>query len=60
MTCRGWLALNHDSRVRPLPPRLKEFLTFILSREGQQAVADDGMYIPLNAEAAQAELSKLD
>ncbi len=45
---------------RPLPPRLKEFLTFILSREGQQAVADDGMYIPLNAEAAQAELSKLD
>jgi phosphate transport system substrate-binding protein len=43
-----------------LPPRLREFLAFILSREGQQAVADDGMYIPLSPEAAQAELRKLD
>lgn len=45
---------------QPLPPRLREFLAFILSREGQQAVAEDGMYIPLNPEAAQAELRKLD
>jgi len=45
---------------QPLPPRLKEFLAFILSREGQQAVAEDGMYIPLSPEAAQAELRKLD
>jgi phosphate transport system substrate-binding protein len=44
---------------RPLPPRLKEFLTFILSREGQQTVAEEGMYIPLDARAAQAELAKL-
>jgi phosphate transport system substrate-binding protein len=45
---------------QPLPPRLKEFLTFVLSREGQQAVADDGMYIPLSPAAAQAELKKPD
>ena len=45
---------------QPLSPRLKEFLAFILSREGQQAVVDDGMYIPLNPEAAQAELKKLE
>ena len=45
---------------KPLPPRLREFLSFILSREGQQAVADDGMYIPLNPAAAQAELRKLE
>ena len=45
---------------RPLPPHLKAFLTFILSREGQRAVADDGMYTPLNAETAAAELKKLD
>ncbi len=45
---------------QPLPPRLKEFLSFLLSREGQQAVADDGMYIPLSLAAAQAELRKLD
>ncbi|MDD3180741.1 MAG: hypothetical protein PHQ04_10385 [Opitutaceae bacterium] len=45
---------------QPVPPRLKEFLTYILSREGQQAVVDDGMYIPLNEEAVREELKKLD
>jgi phosphate transport system substrate-binding protein len=45
---------------QPLPPRLKEFLAFVLSREGQQAVAEDGMYIPLSPAAAQVELKKLD
>ena len=44
---------------QPVSPRLKEFLTFVLSREGQQAVADDGMYLPLNAGTARAELKKL-
>ena len=41
-------------------PALDDFLRFVLSREGQQAVVDDGMYIPLSAEAAQAELRKLE
>ena len=45
---------------QPLPPRLREVRAFSLSREGQQAVAEDGMYIPLNPETAQAELRKLD
>ena len=45
---------------KPLSPRLKEFLRYVLSRQGQQAVADDGMYIPLNPQAAQEELRKLD
>jgi phosphate transport system substrate-binding protein len=31
----------------PIPPRLKEFLLYILSREGQQAVAAEGEYLPL-------------
>lgn len=44
----------------PLTPRLKEFLTFILSREGQQAIVDDGMYTPLNPEAAREQLKKLE
>jgi phosphate transport system substrate-binding protein len=43
-----------------MSPRLKEFLTFILSREGQRAVADDGMYIPLTSELAREQLKKLD
>jgi phosphate transport system substrate-binding protein len=45
---------------KPLDPRLKEFLKFVLSREGQQIVVDDGMFIPLNPEAALKELRKLD
>ena len=42
-----------------LSPRLKEVLTYILSREGQQDVVDDGMYLPLNPDAARAEREKL-
>jgi len=44
---------------QPVSPRLKEFLTYILSREGQQAVVEDGMYIPLSAAAVQAGRKKL-
>ena len=45
---------------QPVPARLREFLRFVLSREGQQAVVEDGMYLPLNAETVQAERKKLD
>ncbi len=45
---------------RPLPPRLKEFVAYVLSRQGQQAVVDDGMFLPLTPEAAQAELRKIE
>jgi phosphate transport system substrate-binding protein len=44
---------------KPLAPRLQEFLTYILSREGQQDVVDDGMYLPLTPEAAREQLDKL-
>jgi phosphate transport system substrate-binding protein len=44
---------------QPLPPRIKEFLTFVLSRQGQEEVARQGLFIPLNAEAARRELEKL-
>ena len=45
---------------KPLPPRVKQFLAYILGREGQQRIAEDGMYIPLTAELAREELRKLD
>ena len=45
---------------QPVPPRLREFLAFILSREGQQAVVDDGMYLPLNAETIRQQLRKIE
>lgn len=43
---------------KPISPRLKEFLTYILSRDGEQDVIDDGMYLPLNPEAAREQLEK--
>jgi phosphate transport system substrate-binding protein len=45
---------------RPLPPRIKEFLRYVLSREGQEVVAREGTWIPLNAEAARRELKKVE
>lgn len=38
---------------------LKDFLTFVLSREGQEIVAKQGL-IPLSAEVVREELAKLD
>ena len=37
---------------KPLPPALSEFLRFIVSREGQQLVRDQGLYMPLRAAQA--------
>jgi len=45
---------------RPLEPRLREFLRFILSREGQEIVDRDGGYLPLTAAVAREQLDKLD
>jgi phosphate transport system substrate-binding protein len=44
----------------PLEPKVKEFLRLVLSREGQQVVADEGVYIPLLPQVVQDELKKLD
>jgi phosphate transport system substrate-binding protein len=45
---------------QPLDPKVKEFLRYILSREGQQDVAKRNVYLPLTAEAAREQLKKLD
>lgn len=45
---------------QPVPAREKEFVRFVLSREGQRIIADSRLFIPLDAAQAQAELSKLD
>jgi phosphate transport system substrate-binding protein len=44
----------------PLPPRIKEFLRYILSRDGQRQVAEEGTYLPLDATSAREELEKLE
>lgn len=45
---------------QPLDPKVREFLRFVLSREGQEAVQRDGKYLPLTAEVVRAQLQKLE
>jgi len=44
---------------RPLAPKIEEFLSFVLSREGQDAIAASDGWLPLPAHLATAERSKL-
>lgn len=44
---------------RPLDPLTREFLRFVLSRQGQEVVIKDG-YLPLPAAVVNRELAKLD
>ncbi len=43
---------------KPLDPLVREFLKFVLSREGQEVVIKDG-YLPLPAKVVEEELQKL-
>jgi len=45
---------------KPLNPVLKEFIRYILSGEGQQAVVEDGIFLPLPHDYAARELKKLE
>jgi len=47
-------------RGKPLDPKTREFLRYILSREGQQALQEDGKYLPLTVPMAREQLRKLD
>jgi phosphate transport system substrate-binding protein len=43
---------------KPLDPLVKQFMTLVLSKEGQEVVLKDG-YLPLPAEIVKQELAKL-
>lgn len=45
---------------KPLEPKIKEFLRLVLSREGQQVVSDEAVYLPLTAAVVREELAKLE
>ncbi len=45
---------------KPVDPKLREFLRFVLSREGQEAIAKDGKYLPLTKAAVEEQLKKLE
>ncbi|WP_205012830.1 PstS family phosphate ABC transporter substrate-binding protein [Sphingomonas panacisoli] len=54
-----YIYVNHKPGTK-LPAKVREFLKAVLSREGQQQVANDGVYIPLQASVVKEELAKLD
>lgn len=51
-----WVSAKPGAR---LDPKVKEFIRFVLSREGQEEVQRDGKYLPLSAAASRGELAKL-
>ena len=52
---------NANTELMPTlgDPRVKEFIRYILSKQGQQDVAGEGSYLALPAAVAQAQLKKL-
>jgi phosphate transport system substrate-binding protein len=47
-------------RETALEPRFREFLTYILSRQGQEEVLRQNLYMPLTADVARDQRKKLD
>jgi phosphate transport system substrate-binding protein len=45
---------------KPLDPKVKEFIRYVLSREGQDAVQKDGKYLPLTGPVVAEQLRKLE
>lgn len=43
-----------------IEPKVKEFLKMVLSRQGQEVVAKEGVYVPLTPEVVREELAKLE
>jgi phosphate transport system substrate-binding protein len=41
-------------------PKVKEFLRYILSRNGQEAIVSDGNYLPLSEQSVRDQLNKLE
>jgi phosphate transport system substrate-binding protein len=56
----GYIVLSREPG-QPIAPALREFVRFILSKEGQQIVLDQGIMLPLRTqqvEAARQQLSE--
>jgi phosphate transport system substrate-binding protein len=51
-----WVSVKPGAKM---DPKVREFIRFVLSREGQELVQKDGKYLPLTAEIAGEELKRL-
>ncbi len=51
--------MNRDPK-RAVDPKVREFVRFVLSREGQEQVMRDGKYLPLTGEVAREQLKLLE
>ena len=58
-TVGGNVFMMNPTPGAPINPLVKEFLMFILSREGQEQVQKDGKHLPLTAKIVQEEREKL-
>lgn len=56
---RTIFACTNQRPGRQLDPKVRDFLRFILSAEGQRVLTEGSEYLPLTATAARAELGKL-
>ena len=57
-----WLEQSFYASVKPgtkMDPKVREFLLYVLSQEGQDAVQRDGKYLPLTAEVVREQLPKV-
>jgi phosphate transport system substrate-binding protein len=45
---------------KPIEPKIKEFIRYVLSYEGQLALMNDGKYLPLMPEVLQEQLKNLE
>jgi phosphate transport system substrate-binding protein len=52
-----WVSVKPGAKM---DPKVREFVRFVLSQEGQELVQRDGKYLPLTAEVVREELKKLD
>lgn len=48
---------DKDGKV---PPLVAEFLRYVLSRQGQQAIQNDGKWLPLTAKVVEEQLGKIE
>jgi phosphate transport system substrate-binding protein len=57
---RDMIVVTDRAPGKPLDSKVREFLRYVLSREGQEVVVKEGAYLPLPAAKLAAELKKVE